>query len=408
MQNESEQQPGKLNPGTKLRLKKAGIVAMIVAGLILVVGLFIRYRDAREANTWTQQQAIPAVIVISPHHGSKLRTLVLPGSLQPYVDAPIYARVNGYLLRWYHDIGARVKTGQLLADIDTPELDQQLEQAKADLVSAIANQDLADVTARRWINLLATDSVSKQETDQKIADLAARRAQVDAARANVRRIEAFENFKHVVAPFDGVVTARKTDVGALINAGSGIELFNVATVDPLRLYVPVPQYYTQQITAHMAATLTVPEYPGRIFKASVSRTSGSINGNSGTLLVELSVDNKEGLLTPGSYAEVKFELPENAAIQRVPASALIFRAEGLQLAVVGNDSRVKLVNIVVGRDFGTEVEVAYGIEPNDRVVDSPPDSLESGDLVRVMDASQLKTPQQGAAPAKPVDKDKPQ
>ncbi len=408
MQNESEQQPGKLNPGTKSRLKKAGIVAMIIAGLIVVGGLFIRYRDAREANTWTLQQAIPAVIVISPHHGSKLRTLILPGSLQPYVDAPIYARVNGYLLRWYHDIGARVKTGQLLADIDTPELDQQLEQAKADLVSAIANQDLADVTAKRWLNLLATDSVSKQETDQKVADFAARRAQVDAARANVRRIEAFENFKHVVAPFDGVVTTRKTDVGALINAGSGIELFNVATIDPLRLYVPVPQYYTQQITAHMQATMTVPEYPGRVFKASVSRTSGSINGNSGTLLVELSVNNKEGLLTPGSYAEVKFELPENAAIQRVPASALIFRAEGLQLAVVGNDNRVKLVNIVLGRDFGAEVEVPYGIEQNDRIVDSPPDSLENGDLVRVMDPSsgQPKTPQQGVAPAKPVDKDK--
>ena len=394
MQHESEQYLREMSPEAKARMKRIGVIVLAVALLIVAWGLFSRYRESRDVNTWTQQQAIPSVSVISPSHGGALRDLVLPGSLQPFIDAPIYARVDGYLLHWYHDIGARVKTGELLADIDTPELDQQLQQAKADLVSALANQNLADVTARRWLNLLATDSVSKQETDQKVADLEARKAQVDAARANVRRIEAFETFKHVVSPFNGVVTARKTDVGALINAGSGIELFNVASVDPLRLYVPVPQNYTPQIKKDMQASLAVPEFPGKKFKAVVVRTSGSINGNSGTLLVELSVSNKEGLLTPGSYAEVTFELPENAAIRRVPASALIFRAQGLQLAVLQPDSHVKLVNISLGRDFGTEVEVVAGLQPGDRIVDSPPDSLANGDLVRVMDAA-AKTGEKG-------------
>ncbi|MDE2344046.1 MAG: efflux RND transporter periplasmic adaptor subunit [Betaproteobacteria bacterium] len=384
MQHEPELNVGGLTPEMKARLKRVGVIALALALIVVAWGLFTRYRESRETNSWTQQQAIPAVSVISPHHGKAIRTLILPGNLQPYIDAPILARVDGYLLRWYHDIGAHVKSGELLAEIDTPELDHQLDQAKADLASAVANQQLAEVTAKRWLNLLTTDSVSKQDTDQKVADLAARKAAVDAARANVQRIEAFENFKRVVAPFNGVITARKTDVGALISAGSGTELFNVATLDPLRLYVPVPQYYTRQIQVGMLATLTVPEHPGMDFKAKLVRTSGSISGNSGTLLVELSVDNKQGLLTPGSYAEVKFELPQNASIQRVPASALILRTEGVHLALVQPDSHVKLKKVVVGRDFGSEVEVLSGLEPGDRIVDSPPDSLEDGDLVRVM------------------------
>lgn len=395
MQHEPELNVGALTPEMKARLKRVGVIALALALIVVAWGVFSRYREAHETNTWTQQQAVPSVSVISPHHGKALRSLNLPGSLQPYIDAPILARVDGYLLRWYHDIGAHVKAGELLAEIDTPELDHQLDQAKADLASAVANQELAEVTARRWRNLLATDSVSKQDTDQKVADLAARKAAVDAARANVQRIEAFENFKRVVAPFDGVITARKTDVGALISAGSGTELFNVATLDPLRLYVPVPQYYTRQIQVGMLATLTVPEHPGMDFKAKLARTSGSISGNSGTLLVELSVDNKQGLLTPGSYAEVKFELPENAAIQRVPASALILRTEGVHLALLQPDNRVKLKKVVVGRDFGSEVEVLSGLEPSDRIVDSPPDSLEDGDLVRVTVSSVAQPAAQG-------------
>jgi RND family efflux transporter MFP subunit len=256
----------------------------------------------------------------------------------------------------------------------------------------MAKQNLAEVTAKRWKNLLATDSVSQQDSDEKSADLEARKADVDAAKANVGRIQAFEQFKRVVAPFDGVVTARKTDVGALISAGKGTELFNVASIDPLRLYVPVPQSYSNQIKVGVKATLTVPEYTDRQFAAVLTRTSGSISSGSGTLLVELSVNNKEGLLTPGSYAEVKFDLPDNTAIQRVPASALILRSAGVQLAVVGSDNHVKLKKIDLGRDFGVEVEVLSGIEPNDRIVDSPPDSLEDGDLVKVSNSASPGTP----------------
>lgn len=383
MQNEPDQKHEVVTGISKSRLKRAGVVALIIAAIVVAWGLVSRSRNAREVNVWTQEQATPTVEIIAPHRGNSIRTLVLPGNLQPYIDAPIFARVNGYLLRWYHDIGARVKAGELLADIDTPELDHQLDQARADLASALSNQQLAEVTAKRWLNLLTTDSVSQQDADEKVADLAARRAAVDAARANVGRIEAFESFKRVVAPFDGVVTVRKTDVGALINAGSGTELFNVASIDPLRLYVPVPQSYTQQIKAGIKATLSVPEHPDKEFSAVLTRTSGSISGSSGTLLAELAVTNKEGLLTPGSYAEVKFELPENAAIQRVPASALILRHGGVQLAVVQPDNHVKLKKVVIGRDFGAEVEILSGIEPNDRLVDSPPDSLEDGDQVRV-------------------------
>ncbi len=365
------------------RLKRLGVGALILAGVVVAWGLFIRNREAREVNVWTQAQAIPVVEVIQLHHGSSIRTLVLPGNLQPYIDAPILARVNGYILRWYHDIGAHVKAGELLAEIDTPELDHQLDQAKADLVSAMSNQQLADVTAKRWLNLLKTDSVSQQDADEKVADLAARKAAVDAARANVGRIEAFESFKRVVAPFDGVVTARKTDVGALIDAGRGTELFNVASIDPLRLYVPVPQSYSQQIKPGLKATLEVPEHPGQAFNAIITRSSGSISGRSGTLLAELAVSNKEGLLTPGGYAEVKFELPESSAIERVPASALILRMGGVALAVLQPDHHVKIKKVVVGRDFGSEIEVLSGLKADDLIVDSPPDSIEDGDLVRL-------------------------
>ncbi len=366
------------------RLKRMGMGVLILAGFVVAWGLFIRNREAREVNAWTQMQAVPVVRVIELHHGNSTRPLVLPGNLQPYIDAPILARVNGYILRWYHDIGAHVKAGELLADIDTPELDHQLDQAKADLVSAISNQQLAEVTAKRWLNLLKTDSVSQQDADEKVAGLAVRKAAVDAARANVGRIEAFETFKRVVAPFDGVVTARKTDVGALIDAGRGTELFNVASIDPLRLYVPVPQSYSQQIKPGIKATLMVPEHPGREFDAVITRSSGSISGRSGTLLAELAVSNKKGLLTPGGYAEVKFELPESSAIERVPASALILRMGGVVLAVLQPDHRhIKIKKVVVGRDFGSEVEILSGLEPRDLVVDSPPDSIEDGDLVRL-------------------------
>jgi multidrug efflux system membrane fusion protein len=382
MQHDTPNEPNQPDPRMRSRLMRAGVIAGVIAAIVVVVGLVARYQKAREVNQWTQTQAVPSVNVITARQGSTTSTLVLPGNLQPYIDAPILARVNGYLKVWYHDIGAHVKTGELLALIETPELDQQLDQAKADLASAIANENLAEVTAKRWANLLATDSVSKQDADEKMSNYVARKAATDAARANVGRIEALESFKRVVAPFDGIITARKTDVGALISAGTGTELFNVASIDPLRLFVPVPQNYSQRIKVGMKATLTVPEYPGREFDATLVRTSGSIRGASGTLLVELEVANKTGTLTPGGYAEVKFILPEDAAIRRVPASALILR-HGVELAVVQSDNRIKLKKVVLGRDFGSEVEIQSGLEPGDRIVDSPYDSIEDGDQVKV-------------------------
>jgi hypothetical protein len=366
------------------------IILFIIAGAIAALGLFLRHKDANDVKQWTQEQIIPTVVVLAPHAGGTGSALTLPGNLQPFTEASIFARVNGYLKSWKHDIGAHVKKGELLAEIDTPELDHQLDQARADLASAISNQQLAEVTSKRWKNLLATDSVSQQSSDEKTADLSARKAAVDSARANLGRIEAFEIFKHVVAPFDGLITARKTDVGALISGGGGTELFNLASVGTLRLFVPVPQSYSQKVKVGMKALLTVPEHPERKFTALLKRTSGAINGSSGTLLAELAVNNQEGLLTPGSYAEVQFDLEENTASLRVPSSTLILRKGGVQLATLQANHHVSLKPVVLGRDFGSEVEILSGLLPNDQVVDNPPDSLENGDEVRVN--TQLKKP----------------
>jgi RND family efflux transporter MFP subunit len=368
--------------GSSAWVVRAVILLMIASG-IAATGLFLRHQDANEVKQWTQEQTIPTVALITPHAGGAASSLTLPGNLQPYTEAPIFARVNGYLKSWTHDIGAHVKKGELLAEIDTPELDHQLDQARADLASAISNQQLAEVTAKRWKNLLTTDSVSQQSSDEKTADLTSRKAAVDSARASLGRIEAFEIFKHVVAPFDGVITARKTDVGALISGGGGTELFSLASVDTLRLFVPVPQSYSQKVKVGMKALITVPEHPERKFTAVLQRTSGAINGNTGTLLAELSVNNQESLLTPGGYAEVQFNLEENTTSLRVPTSTLILRKSGVQLAILQANRHVTLKPIVLGRDFGSEVEILSGLLSNDQVVDNPPDSLENGDEVRI-------------------------
>ncbi|MDE1892175.1 MAG: efflux RND transporter periplasmic adaptor subunit [Betaproteobacteria bacterium] len=363
-------------------LRRKLVIAVAVIVLIALWGGIKRYLDYNKEAKWSAEQAVESVAVIHPHIGTHGNTLVLPGTLQPYIDAPILARVDGYLKIWYHDIGAKVKKGELLAVIDTPELDQQLSQAKANLVRKKADEKLAEVTMKRWKALLAKDSVSKQETDVHIADFEARKADVLAAKADVARIEAFENFKRVVAPFDGIITARKTDVGFLISAGKGTELFNVSSVDPLRLYVPVPQVYSDQIKNGQTATLTVPEFPNRTFSAKVETTSGGISNTSGTMLVELLVQNKDETLKPGEYSQVRFDLPENKSAVRVPSSCLIFRSGGLRVAVLGADNHVMLKPIVVGRDYGSEVEVVSGLSINDQVIDSPSDSIENGDLVK--------------------------
>lgn len=371
------------------RLKYAGICALGVGALIVSVRIFayIHQKDALAA--WTDAQAIPTVDVMRADSGSVATTLVLPGNVQAYYEAPIHARVSGYLKQWYKDIGAHVKAGDVLATIDTPELDQQLEQAKADLATAEANQVLAKVTAARWKNLLAEDAVSAQEADEKNGDLDAKTALMNAAQANVERLEALESFKRIVAPFDGIVTSRKTDVGALIAAGenNGPELFTVADVHKLRVYVRVPQNYSARINAHASATLTVPEYPGESFDVKLLSSADAVNDQSGTVLVELETRNEGGRLKPGDYAEVHFTLAQTGTHLQIPSSAVIFRDQGTQVAVLGPGNHVVMRDIRIARDTGTEIEVASGLSPRDLVIDSPPDSLQQGDLVRISGSS---------------------
>lgn len=367
------------------RLRPALLAGAGLAVLVAVVGLTDRVIARQNLNVWTQQQAIPTVAVISPWTDTNGQSLVLPGDVEAFYNAQIHARVSGYLKDWYDDIGAHVKAGQVLAVIDTPDLDQQLAQARADLATAVANQKLAQLTADRWTNLLARDAVSRQETDEKTGDLAAKNALVNAAGANLQRLEALEAFKRITAPFDGVVTARTTDKGQLIAAGTPNDpgLFTVSDTHRLRVYVHVPQSYSAELKAGDVANLTVPEYPGQTFQATLVSTSGAVNDQSGALLVELQLDNAAGLLKPGDYAQVRFQLPVSANQLTVPASALMFRQTGMAVATVGPGSRVVMKPITIGTDLGTAVEVATGIGPTDRIIDNPPDSLANGDLVRV-------------------------
>ncbi len=384
-----------LKPEGRHRLKWVGIIVAIVAICVVIVGILSREHHAAVTAKWTTTQAIPTVTVIRPADNAAEQNVVLPGNLKPYYEAPIYARVSGYLSHWYQDIGAQVKSGQLLAEIDTPDLDQQLEQAKADLASATSNAQLANVTSKRWQNLLKSDAVSQQDADEKSGDMSAKKSAVAAAQANVDRLQALESFKRIVAPFDGVVTARKTDVGSLINAGSasGVELFSVADVHKLRLYVRVPQDFMASIKPGMTADIVVPEHPGDTFKAALVGTSNAVSESSGTLLAEFDIDNANNLLTPGDYAEVHLSLPSNSRVVRVPASALIFRQNGLEVAVVGPDNHVIMKKITIGQDNGVDVQVSAGLDLNDQVIDSPPDSIEQGDLVQIAKA----TPDSAAA-----------
>jgi RND family efflux transporter MFP subunit len=351
----------------------------------------------QDLKAWTAQESIPTVDVIRPSTESAAQNFVLPGQIQANYDAVIHARVPGYLKKWYVDIGARVKAGQLLAEIDTPELDQQLAQARADLTTAEANQKLSALTSSRWSNLLKQDAVSHQEADEKAGDLQAKTALVQAAKANVDRLMALESFKRIVAPFDGVVTARNTDIGALINVAAANDpgLFTVADVHRLRIYVNVPQDDSAAISPGSPAAFTVPEYPGRTFQAKLVSSSDAVGAQSGAVLVELQTDNADGLLKPGDYAQVQFPVPPASGIVEVPASAVMFRHKGMAVAVVGPDSHVGIKYVTVQRDLGTTVELAGGLGPNDRVVDNPPDSITQGQLVRVSGASSAAADREG-------------
>jgi RND family efflux transporter MFP subunit len=384
----SEQPP--LSAKAFLRLKIAGIIAACVALIVVVSGILARNNASEETNAFSAAQSIQSVSVVSPVAGLSGRSLALPGKLAAFYSAPIYARVPGYVHAWYKDIGAKVRKGDLLATIDTPELDQQFEQAKADLASAVAGLQLSKSTAQRWQSLLALDAVSKQESEEKTGDLAAKTALVNAAKANLNRLQALKTFARITAPFDGTVTDRAVDIGALVNAGaqsSGAALFTVADVHQIRVYVSVPQSYSAEIRPGLTASLKVPEYPARVFSASLDSTSNSISEQSDTLLVELLADNSSGALKPGDYAQVALHIPSGGSTLSVPASALIFRHDGLQVATVLPDNRIRLKSITIARDLGTNVEIGSGLLTKDRVVDNPPDSISNGDLVRVVEAA---------------------
>ena len=370
-------------------LRIAALAGVAIAVLVVGGGIASRAANSKRLSQWTAANAQPVVTVTQPQPANGAAVLALPGRLEAYSRAPIYARVPGYLKSWKVDIGASVQAGQLLAEIEAPDLDQQLSQARADLLTARANAALASTTAKRWQDLVKSDAVSLQDVDMKNGDLAAKTAIVKATKANVDRLEVMEGFKRITAPFDGIVTARATDVGALINAGSGkgLELFVISDTHKLRLYVSVPQNYAAQITAGTRAQMTVPERPGQTFTATVETTSQSVDPSSGSTLVELAVDNASGQLVPGAFANVRFALPLTSASLSVPASALIFDSRGARVATLGADNRVVLEPVTIARDLGTVIEISSGLAATDRVIDSPPDGIGKGDQVRIAPGS---------------------
>jgi RND family efflux transporter MFP subunit len=390
-----QQRPGPATAGVPQRTdqtppaRKSGLLALIVLTILMVAGAFALVRRVTERGALakeTERLAIPTVGVIKPATEPASDELVLPAQLQAYVESAIYSRTNGYLLRWNKDIGSKVKKGELLAEIDTPEVDQELSQAKAAQQQTEAQLQLAKSTAERWANLRKTDSVSQQEADQQASAYSQATANTAAAEANVRRLQQLESFKHVYSPISGVITRRNTDVGALITAGSsgtGKELFDVAQVDPLRVFVSVPQTNAPSIRAGLPAHIELREYPGQKFSGKVVRTADSIDPATRTLLTEIDVPNPDGRLLPGSYAEVHFAVPVQITRLSIPVNAVLFRPEGPRVAVVGSDHKVHLKAISIGRDYGTKVEILGGLGPNDQIVVNPADSLEDGQQVNI-------------------------
>jgi multidrug efflux system membrane fusion protein len=378
------------------RLKAIALIAFCFAAAAVAFGLTTRVRASQNLAHWTDGQAVPTVNVINPSDTGRNSTLVLPGSVQAFYTAPVYARVTGYLKTWYTDIGASVKAGQALADIETPDLDQQVVAAKGNLGVAIANQNLAEITAKRYEALFAQNAIAAMVRDQAIGAVDADIAATNAARGNLGQLVAEENFKKIVAPFDGVVTSRSTDVGALITVGtsSDVPLFTVSDLSKLRIYVSVPQNDSALVQPGMTAKFTVPQYPGRTFTATLATTADSVNATSGTLLAEFHVDNADFALKPGDYAQINFVLPSRANTLLVPSSALMFRDNGMSVATVGPDGRVTLKSITVGRDLGSSVEVSAGLSHSDRIVNNPPDFIGQGTLVHIASSRAIPGPVQ--------------
>lgn len=374
-----------------------GLVALALAGS----GIASRLASRSALRDSTAADAVPTVVTTRPELSGAGGELVLPGIVQAYMESPIYARTSGYLKSWRTDIGAHVRKGELLAEIETPEVDKELAQARADLATARANLAIAVITNDRWQRLLKTQSVSQQDADNRAADAAAKKAAVDSAAQNVARLEDLESFKRVVAPFDGVITARNTDVGYLINAGQapGTELFRLADVHRLRIYAQVPEAYAAAAQTGLSAELRFAERPGAVYAADTIRTSSALDPTARTLQVELQLDNREARLFPGSYTEIHFELPASTATLRLPANTVMFRPDGLQVAVVEADHTIKLKKIDQGRDFGKTIEVLHGISAADAVVVNPPDSIEDGAKVRIAAAPSAAAPSAAAPPA---------
>jgi len=363
------------------------LVIVLVAAVVVASGIIPRLKARENLKKTTEIAAEPTVTVVHPKRGALSEDVVLPGNIQAFMDAAINARTNGYLKRWYFDIGAHVKRGQLLAEIESPEIDRQLQQAREELATAQANLKLSQITAERYVDLLKSDSVAKQEVDNAVQDAAAKSAAVKSAQANVQRLEQLVNFEKIYAPFNGVVTARNTDVGQLIDSGSGgpaRELFHVAAIDKLRVFVNVPQVYSHETRPGIKADVELPELPGKRFTGTLVRTANSMDPATRTLLVEVDVVNTTEVLVPGAYSEVHFKIKSDQGTLVIPSTALVFRADGLRVPIVVDGNRADLVPVTLGRDFGNTVEVVAGLSKDANVIADPPDSLVQGEPVRVV------------------------
>jgi RND family efflux transporter MFP subunit len=389
------------------RLRWVGGAFVLLAVVIVAHGMVSRASQNSRLQQLTEAQAVPSVAIVAPVTAPDHASLDLPGRLEAYTRAPIYARVPGYLKSWQHDIGEKVKGGDVLAEIDTPDLDQELTQARAALSVAKANAKLAQISAERWQSLAGTDAVAKQDVDQRTFTLNANIAQVKAAQANVDRLIAEESFKHLVAPFDGIVTARDTDIGALINVGAtgGAELFVVSETSKLRVYVNVPQNYVPSVPPGTQATIRVPEHPDKTYSGTVQASAQAVNASTGTTLMQLIVDNSAGEMMPGDYASIQLQIGDASQVLRVPSSALIFDAQGLSIATVDGNNRVLVKPVSIARDLGATVELSAGLAPSDRVIENPPDGIATGTAVRLNSPDGIgngaKVRLAGAAPDRP-------
>lgn len=365
-------------------------IAAIAIVALLASGIWSRVRARTALSAETAQVALTPVSVVSPKPTASAQEIILPGNVQPFITSPIYSRTNGYLKKWYFDIGAHVRQGQLLAIIDTPEVDQQLEQSLSNLNTAKANLTLAEITKNRYQGLLTKNAVAQQDVDNAVGTYNANKAMVDASQANVKQLQALQSFEKIYAPFDGVITARNTDIGDLISSGSSgtvkTDLFHISQPDKLRVYVNVPEEYSQGIKVGMSADLNLTEFPGRKFQGKLVRTAEAINLTTRTLLIEIEVDNPTGTLLSGSYAEVHLKIPGQAATLLLPVNALLFRSEGLRAGVV-KDGKVVLTAVTPGHDFGNQIEIVSGLKPDDQVIINPPDSIVSGQQVQIVQAT---------------------